>query len=188
MILKEIYQRTSVRSYTDQPVEREKIHAMLQAAMSAPSSGNERPWHFVVLERPEDFLPITEISPHVEMMKQAQCVILVCADTTQKKYRFDFWPQDCSAATENLLLEAKHQGLGAVWCGIYPDEEKVAALRTLYGLPPYVEVLAAVPVGYPAHERPVKDRFKGERVHIGAWNRVLKPGSTYTAPEFSDEG
>lgn len=65
MILKEIYQRTSVRSYTDQPVEREKIHAMLQAAMSAPSSGNERPWHFVVLERPEDFLPITEISPHV---------------------------------------------------------------------------------------------------------------------------
>lgn len=188
MILNEIYYRTSVRSYTDQPVEREKIHAMLQAAMSAPSSGNERPWHFVVLERPEDFLPIKKISPHVEMLNQAKFVILICADTTQKKYRFDFWPQDCSAATENLLLEAKHQGLGAVWCGIYPDEEKIAALRALYGLPDYVEVLAVVPVGYPAHERPVKDRFKAERVHIGTWDRALKPGSTFTAPEFSDEG
>ncbi|MCF2662081.1 nitroreductase family protein [Pseudoflavonifractor phocaeensis] len=184
--MKEIFERTSVRQYTQQPVERGKIEALLRAAMCAPSSGNERPWHFIVLERPEDFLPIMEISPHVEMLKQAKCAILVCADTTQKKYRFDFWPQDCSAATENLLIEAKHQGLGAVWCGIYPDEEKIAALRELYRFPDYVEVLAVVPVGYPAYERPVKDRFKAERVHIGSWERVLRPGSSYTAPEFAD--
>ena len=144
--MKEITQRTSVRSYTSQPVEPEKIEAMLRAAMCAPSAGNEQPWHFIVLNRREDFLPIREISPHVEMLAQAQYAILVCADTTQKKYRFDFWPQDCSAALENMLIEAKHQGLGAVWCGIYPDEEKIDALRGLYGFPDYVKVLAVVPV------------------------------------------
>lgn len=185
MVLEEIYYRTSVRSYTEQPVPREKIQALLEAAMCAPSSGNERPWHFIVLERAEDFMPITKISPHVEMLRQAQYAILVCADTTQKKYRFDFWPQDCSAATENILIEAKHQGLGAVWCGIYPDEEKIAALRKLYGFPEEVKVLAVIPVGYPAFERPVKSRFRSERVHVGNWNCVLKSGSTFTEPEFS---
>lgn len=184
--MKEIFERVSVRDYTDRPVEREKIEDLLRAAMCAPSSGNERPWHFVVLERREDFLPITQISPHVEMLRQAQCAILVCADTTQKKYRFDFWPQDCSAALENLLIEAKHLGLGAVWCGIYPDEEKVQALRERYGLPEHVEVLAVVPVGYPAFERQVKDRFHSERVHIGDWGHVLKPKTSYVTPEYDD--
>ncbi len=177
--MKEIFERTSVRSYTEQPVEPEKIQALLRAAMCAPSSGNERPWHFIVLDRPEQFQPILDISPHVEMLRQAKYAILVCADTTQKKYRFDFWVQDCSAATENILIEAKHLGLGAVWCGIYPDEEKVAALRAQYHIPEHVEVLAVVPVGYPAFERTVRDRFKAERVHVGTWDRTLEPGTAF---------
>lgn len=185
--MREILQRTSVRSYTGQPVEPEKIQALLRAAMCAPSSGNERPWHFIVLDRPEQFQHVMAVSEHVEMLKQAKYAIVVCADTTQKKYRFDFWVQDCSAATENILIEAKHLGLGAVWCGIYPDEEKVASLRVHFSIPEHIEVLAVVPVGYPAFERTAKDRFQAERVHIGTWDRALAPGSSFDAPELAQE-
>lgn len=187
--MKEIFDRVSVRSYTDQPVEPEKIEAILRAGMCAPSAGNERPWHFVVLRHPEEFLPLMQVSEHLQMLPQASYVILVCGDTTQKRYRFDFWVQDCCAALENMLIEAKHLGLGAVWCGIYPDEEKIVRIRQMYGLPETVEVLALMPVGYPAAERQVRDRYKPERVHIGRWDTVLGAGMTladYAAPQRTE--
>ncbi|MBS5567579.1 MAG: nitroreductase family protein [Firmicutes bacterium] len=185
--MKEIFERVSVRSYTDQPVEAEKIEDILRAGMCAPSAGNERPWHFVVLKDPKDFLPLMQISEHLQMLPQAKYVIMVCGDTTQKRYRFDFWVQDCCAALENMLIEAKHLGLGAVWCGIYPDTEKIIRLCCMYGLPETVEVLALMPIGYPAIERKVHDRYKSDRVHIGRWENVLRDGATLDSLGFSDK-
>lgn len=185
--MKEILERVSVRSYTDRPVEPEKIESILRAGMCAPSAGNERPWHFVVLERAEEFLPLMQVSEHLQMLPQAKYVIMVCGDTTRKKYRFDFWMQDCCAALENMLIEAKHLSLGAVWCGIYPDEEKICRLRKMYGLPEEVEVLAVVPIGYSAIERQVRDRYKPERVHIGRWENVLSDEATVACHDFESK-
>ena len=86
-----------------------------------------------------------------------------------------------------MLSEAKHLGLGAVWCGIYPDEEKICRLRKMYGLPEEVEVLAVVPIGYPAIERQVRDRYKPERVHIGRWENVLSDGATVACHDFGSK-
>lgn len=88
---------------------------------------------------------------------------------------------------ENILIQAKYQGPGAVWCGIFPDQVKINQLRELYHFQGYVQVLALLSMGYPACERPVKDRFKAEHVHVGAWQRVLEPRSSFLPPKFADK-
>jgi nitroreductase len=77
--------------------------------------------------------------------------------------------QDCAAATENLLIAANDLGLGAVWLGFYPNEERVAALREILGTPENVVPLSVVPIGYPAEEPGPADRFDAARIHLNRW-------------------
>lgn len=163
-----IYRRRSIRKYQKKDVPDELVGEIIRAAMHAPSACNQQPWHFVVIRNEETKKKIAEIHPHAQMSAEAPVVILVCGDPTLEKCK-GYWVQDCSAAVENLLLRATELGLGAVWCGVYPREERVKAFRELLGIPEHVVPFALVPVGYPA-EHPVQvDRFKPERIHYEKW-------------------
>ena len=125
-ITEAIVSRRSIRKYTTEPVSDEDIEALLNAAMHAPSAVNEQPWHFVVVKDQETLAAIPQISPTAPMVKNAPVAIAVCADKDLEKFP-GLWVQDCSAATENMLLAATARGLGAAWTAVYPFEDRVEA-------------------------------------------------------------
>lgn len=160
--------RRSIRSYTDEPVSDEDIEVILQAAMAAPSAGNQQPWHFVVIEDREILDAVPVFHQYAEMLKQAPLAIAVCGDLSEEKHE-GFWVQDCSAAVENLLLAAHAQGLGAVWLGVHPDEERVRGTRELLNIPDEVVPFAIISIGHPAEQKPPQTYYKPDRVHCNRW-------------------
>ena len=163
-----IMTRRSIRKYTAQPVSSETIRKLLEAAMSAPSAANEQPWQFIVINERHLLDQIPGFHLYAAMVKDVSAAVLVCGDATLDKHQ-GFWVQDCSAATQNLLLAAHDLGLGAVWLGIYPREERIHGMRKLLELPDHVIPLALIPIGYPAQKPPREDRFREERVHYNRW-------------------
>lgn len=166
--IESILKRRSIRRYTKEPVSEEEVEAVLRAGMCAPSAGNERPWHFVVIKDRKELEEISRFLPYAQMVKEAQVAILICADEHLEKYS-GFWPQDCSAATENMLLACTSLGLGSVWLGIYPIEDRVATMRKFLEMPSHVVPFAMIPIGRPAESRPINDRFQADRVHRERW-------------------
>lgn len=163
-----IKKRRSIRSYKKQPVSDEDIYTMLEAAMLAPSAGNEQPWHFIIIDNQEIIDKIPNIHPYAKMITQVKKAILICADLNQTKYE-DYWVQDCAAATQNILLKGVELGLGTVWLGIYPDEERVAKFKNLFKLPADIIPFSLVPVGYPDQDKKTPDRFDKNRIHRNKW-------------------
>lgn len=164
-----ILKRRSIRKFTNQSISDEIIKQLLEAGMAAPSAGNEQPWQFVVITEREILDKIPSIHPYSQMIKQAPLAILVCADKTLNKYDVDYWIQDCSAATQNILLAATDKGLGTVWLGVYPRHDRVEALRKLFSMPDHIIPFALIPVGYAAEEKPSISRYKEDRVHYNKW-------------------
>lgn len=165
-----ILKRRSIRRYTDQAIPEELFDELLEAAMCAPSAGNERPWHFIILTERSLLEGIIEIHVNAQMLKYAPAAIVVCADTALNKYPgIDYWVQDCAAATENILLAAHDKGLGACWLGVYPRTERVAGMKRLLGLPENIVPVAAIAVGYPAVTKSPGSRYDGSRVHRNGW-------------------
>jgi len=163
-----ILDRRSIRRYTTQDVEEKDVRMLLEAGMAAPSAGNERPWHFVVVRDRQLMQSIIEVHPYAQMLKQSPVAVLICGDSTLEKYP-GFWVQDCSAAVENMLIMAVKLNLGAVWLGIYPIEERVRGLRQLLRLPENVIPFALVSIGHPDEEKRPLDRYDEERVHRDGW-------------------
>jgi nitroreductase len=163
-----IFTRKSIRIYTPKPVPETLIDDILKAAMSAPSAGNERPWHFIVLTKREILDAIPTFHPYAGMLKQAHAAILVCGDPTAEKHT-GYWVLDCAAATENMLLAVHAHGLGSVWCGVYPTEDRVANLRRLLKLPDHIVPFSLLPLGFPAETKQVQDRFDNSRIHRNGW-------------------
>lgn len=169
MELQEVIQtRRSIRTYQDRPVPDEMITMILQAAMCAPSAGNQQPWHFIVIRDRQKLDRIPSFHPYSKMVQQAQVAILVCGEIEGKKWPA-FWVQDCSAATQNLLLAARDLGLGTVWAGVYPDESRMAGFRDLLNIPPAIFPFALVPVGWPVGEFGRADRFRPECIYRDSW-------------------
>ena len=164
-----ILTRRSIRQYTDRPVADEVVTDLLKAAMAAPSAGNQQAWQFVVINEREILDEIPTIHPYSRMVKQAPLAILVCGDVALETNK-GYWVQDCSAATQNLLLAAHARGLGAVWLGVYPREQRVVDFRKLLGLPEHVVPLALVSIGYPAEEKSPANRFDPAKVHYNGWS------------------
>ena len=162
--IKNIMTRTSIRKYTDQPVSKTDIETLLRAGMAAPTAVNRQPWHFVVVT---DKTKLKELSGgRGGMLEQCALAIVVCGNmekTMQGKGQ-EFWIQDCSAATENILLAANALGLGAVWTGGYPMEERVASISKALKLPKTIIPLCTIVIGYPAESPTPKDKWKPENI------------------------
>ncbi len=163
-----IMTRRSIRTYTGEPVSEEEVQQLLRAAMAAPSAGNQQPWHFVVVRDQETRRRVTEVHPYSAMLPEAEVCIAVCAELALQKHE-GYWVQDCSAATQNILLAAHALGLGAVWLGVHPTDDRKSGVREILGLPDGVECLALVSVGRPAEEAGPADRYHPDRVHDETW-------------------
>jgi nitroreductase len=163
-----ILARINIRSYTDRSVSQECVRELLQAAMAAHSAGDERPWHFVVVEDLKIRERIADMHPFAHTVLEAPIAIVVCGDQTLQKHS-GFWVQDCAAATQNILIEAQTMGLGAMWLGIYPVEGRVQNFRKLLDLPSHVIPFALTPVGYPAEQNSPRCRYDESRVHFDRW-------------------
>ena len=163
--IENIMTRTSIRKYKDQPVEQEKIDIMLKAAMAAPSAVNLQPWHFIVITDKQTIGLLSGKQP-----TNAPLLIALCGDTDKtstpdgKMKLPDFWVEDVSAATENLLLAAHALGLGAVWTGVYPAMERVAEVANVLNCPNNIVPVAVVRVGYPDESPEPKNKFKEENI------------------------
>jgi len=161
-----IFSRRSIRKYTAEPVGEQNIKTLLEAAMAAPSASNRKPWHFVVVTDRKKLDALADSHPYGKMLFEAPLCFAVCGDPTISER---FWVQDCSAATENLLLAAVALDLGAVWLGAYPSEERVAAIRKVLGVPNNIVPLNLISMGHPAEQKGPRTQYDEERVHREKW-------------------
>ncbi len=160
--------RRSIRKFEDKPVSDEDLKDILEASMMAPSAGNAQPWQFVVVTDKDKLEGCAKINTYAQMAPKAPVSVLVCGDLSLEKYA-GYWVQDCSAAIQNMLLAARGKGLGSVWTGIYPLEDRVEGFTKLFHLPEKVIPLGLIVMGYPAQSPSSKSRFKEERIHHNAW-------------------
>jgi nitroreductase len=163
-----ILSRRSIRKYKKEAVPKELMDQLLGAAMNAPSAGNEQPWHFIVIQDRKVLDGIPKCHPYSGMLREAPAAIVVCADL-QLLADKAWWVQDCSAATENILIAAQAKGLGAVWLGVYPKDDRVTGMKDLLGLPQDIIPLSIISVGYPAEEKPYKSSYQPSRIHYDGW-------------------
>ena len=166
-----IMNRKSVRSYTKQAVEKEKVDTLLKAAMAAPTAVNKQPWAFVVIDDPQILKTLATELPYAKMAAGAPLAIVVCGNLTKTLRGNDdpYWTLDCSAASENLLLAAESMGLGAVWTAVYPEEERMETVSQLLALPEYIVPFNLIPIGYPQHPEEPKDKFQQGNIHYNQW-------------------
>lgn len=166
-VLHNILQRKSVRAYTDRAVSHEQLDTLIHAAMAAPTGRDMRPWHFIVLEGRHQLSPLAEQLPYAKMLAEAQAAVVVCGDmsvTDKEGNPSRNWTFDCSAATENLLLQAEAMGLGAVWTGVYPYDERLEAVKQALHLPDHLIPLNVIPIGYPKGDPQPKDKYDPAKV------------------------
>lgn len=163
-LMQAIFERRSIRKFTDKPVPEDMVRTILDAAMAAPSAGNAQPWRFVVVDDRAKLDAVAEVHPYIKMARQAPLGILLCGDLSLEKYA-GYWVQDCSAAMQNMLLAIHGLGLGAVWTGIHPMADREAAFAKLFNLPENVIPLGFVPVGWPDQPSAHKSRFREDRIH-----------------------
>ncbi len=163
-----VMSRRSIRRYTRAEVPEDTVKQLLEAAMSAPSAGNEQPWQFVVIRQRRILDAIPSIHPYSQMLKEAALGIVVCGDLSLEVYK-GFWVQDCSAATQNILIAAHGLGLGAVWLGFYPLEDRAAGLKRLLSLLEQIIPLSMVSIGWPGERKAPVMRYRPERVHYDVW-------------------
>lgn len=166
--LKAIKTRRSIRKYKDQPVPKEMVDKMLEAAMYAPSARNYRSWQFVVIDDRKKLDAISDLHPYAKMMKQATLAILVCGDKSIEPEE-GYNAVNCSAATQNMLLAAHDLGLGGVWLGVYPRRQRMQDISSYFKLPEHILPINLVCMGWPDVEIPIPERVEVEKVHSNGW-------------------
>lgn len=162
-----ILTRRSVRQFNDQEVDDDIINTILEAGMNAPSAMNTQPWHFIVVRDKNLLNQIADKIKNAHPCSEATVAIIACGDL-DIEYKNN-WPHDVSAATQNILLATRALGLGAVWCGIHPNEEKIAHIKELFALPDNIIPLCVIPIGYGDKEQKKLHRFQPDRVHFDHW-------------------
>jgi nitroreductase len=163
--------RRSIRRYEHRPVPEELVRQLLEAAMAAPSASNLQPWHFILVTRRDLLDELAERHPYARMLGDAPLCIVPCGDLdlVPDGVSGDFWIQDLSAASQNLLLAATALGLGAVWCGVHPRPERVDMVREVLSIPLRVVPLCLIPVGFPAERKSPRTQYDPLRVHRDVW-------------------
>lgn len=170
LIINNMCTRVSVRTFTGEKISEEQIQTLLQCAMAAPSAMNHQPWAFIVVTEDSILEQLGREFPYSRCDQKPACAIIPCGDLTKAiKGSEDFWINDVSAATENILLAAHAMGLGAVWTGLHPNMERATAAQQLLGLPEYIIPLCIVPVGVPAEQPEIKDKWNTDNIHYNRW-------------------
>ena len=170
-VINNIMTRVSVREFTGEKISDAQIDTLLRAAMAAPSAINKQPWAFIVVTDEELISKLGEALPYSRCSNHPACAIIPCGDLSKaiEGEMGAFWINDVSAATENLLLAAHSMGLGAVWTGLHPDMNRAMMVQQMLGLPEHIIPLCVVPVGVPAENPAVKDKYKPENIHYNGW-------------------
>ena len=164
--------RTSVRKFDpSKSVSDADIEKILKAGMCAPSAMDRRPWEFIVVKDKAKLAALGSRLPYSRCGNGAQAAIIVCGnlDNGLPGRGKEYWIHDCSAATMNILLAAKGLGLGAVWTGVYPGEDRVAVVREVLAIPEGYAPLNVIPLGYPAENPTPKDKWNPAKVHHDTW-------------------
>lgn len=166
-----IFERKSVRKYTEEKLTTDQLEMLARAGMAAPSAANRQPWAFVLIDDQSLIEGLSMAMPYAHFGAKAPAVIVVCGDLnkTFPGELSDYWIQDCSAASQNILLQAEDMGLGATWTAVYPETDRIDAARKLLNLPEHLVPLNIIPVGYPAGNAKSKDNYKAENI---IYNRV----------------
>jgi len=159
-----IFSRRSIRRFTAEKVSQAQIKLLLEAAMAAPTAMNTQPWHFVVIEDPGKLAELRKILPFGKM--DAPLAISICGNLGSLKRLVTerFWVQDCSAATENLLLAANALGLGTLWCGVHPINRLESSIKAILNLPESVIPLNVIYIGHPAEEKPARTKYDQTKI------------------------
>lgn len=165
--IKNLLGRRSIRKYSPQTISEDIIRELLNAGMHAPTARNRQPWHFVVANERAIIDALSKAHPYAKMLREAPLAILVCGDRNLQE-EDAYLVQDCSAATQNIMLAAHAKGLGSVWLGMYPRNDRMVNVGKLLGLPDHILPVALISIGYPNEIIEAPDRFKEERVH---WNK-----------------
>ena len=159
-----IFKRHSVRKFTDEIVSDELINNLLKAGMQAPSACNAQPWEFIVVDKQEEKLAISKMHKFAGPAANASHLIITLGNLNESKVH-GMIEQDLGACNENILLQATHEGLGAVWLGFHPIEDRTLKLKDYLGIPDYCIPFSVICVGYPAHEIEAKCRYDESKVH-----------------------
>jgi nitroreductase len=162
--LRIIFARRSIRQYTGQPVSEADITSLLEAGMAAPSAGNRKPWHFVVVTDRHTLRAIADAPPYGRL-GSAALAIVVCGDPSIS----DWWLQDCTLATENILIAAAGLGLGAVFLGCHERAEREQPIRQVLGIPQEIGMASVLSIGYPAEEKEPRTQYDPAQVHRNKW-------------------
>ncbi|MGD9152852.1 MAG: nitroreductase family protein [Gammaproteobacteria bacterium] len=165
--LEAIFTRRSVRQFIDKHVDDNIVNQLLKAAMSAPSAVGKKPWHFIVIKDKNLLAQIPTVHPYAQASASANLVIIPCADP--ELGHKNFWPLDLAAASQNILLAARALGLGGVWCGIYPNEERAKAIRSLLKIPKNIIPFCVIPLGYSDIVQKEKESVMPDRIHYNNW-------------------
>lgn len=166
-----IHLRKSVRNFTNEKLDKSQLTNLVKAGMAAPTAVNKQPWAFVVIDDRQTLNKMGEQLPYAKMLLSAPAAIVVCGDLSKalKDWEQEFWIQDCSAATENILLAAESVGLGAVWTAVYPAKERMKTVTEILNLPEFIIPLNVLPIGYPKGQEQVKDKWNPENLHWNKW-------------------
>lgn len=161
--------RRSIRRFDERPVEKEKVSLILECAFAAPSAGNARPTHVMVVNERTLLNGLAEVLPYGKMLSKAPLAFIVCADTSGSDIARLYWEEDCAAAMQNILLAAYALELGGVWLGVHHAPERVHAVRNLIKIPDNIEVLGITAIGYPAEKKDPHEGIPEGKIHVNQW-------------------
>ncbi|MBU5483360.1 nitroreductase family protein [Clostridium sp. MSJ-11] len=167
--MKEIFNRRSIRKFKNIPVEKEKTDRLLRAAMQAPSALNQQPWEFIVVEDKASLQKLSKSIPDAKPVENSGLTLILAANSSKFRFEPD-WQSDMSAAAQNILLEAVHLELGAVWISISSVDSAISYVKEMYKLPSHIKPFALIAVGYPDNQKnQFIDRYNAEKIHYEKW-------------------
>ena len=158
--MKEIYQRRSIRSYTDREINDGDLIEIVKAGMNAPSAMNKKLWEFIVIKDKEIMANLSNLAPTAFMLNKCNKAIVVIGKKESK-----YLEQDLSAATQNILLMSTSLNIASCWIGVYPELEKESYAKKVLNIPDEYMVLSVITLGYTDKEKDANNNFNKEKIH-----------------------
>jgi nitroreductase len=169
-MLKQIYERKSVRHFHSDKIEMQDLQEIVRAGMAAPTARNLQAWEFLIIDDEELLNHLSSKLPYAKMLADVNAAIVVLGDSSVKSPSgHTYWLQDTCAATQNILLASEALGLGAVWTALYPYDERMQPVIEACQIPAHLIPLNIIPIGVPTGEDKPKDKYKPEKIHVNQW-------------------